>query len=83
MLLFADQRQFASVEDRYQHCGYCGKDLVVLPDDRRAGACFDCLTFLGRDASPCPDCGEEIPAGQQRAGCVRCGWYPGRHGPLR
>jgi len=78
MLLFADHRVFTSVDERYQRCAFCGKDLVVLPDDRRGGACFDCLSLLGPEAYPCPDCGVEIPAEERSAGCSDCGWYPGQ-----
>ena len=76
MLLFADHRVFSSVEDRFQRCTFCGKDLVVLPDDRRGGACFDCLSLVGTDASPCPSCGAPIARERRGAGCPECGWFP-------
>ncbi|MCI4369031.1 MAG: hypothetical protein L3K09_05675 [Thermoplasmata archaeon] len=78
MLSFADQRSFSSPEERYQACTYCGKGVVVLPNDRRAGACFDCLSLLGPDPIPCPECGLEIPPARRGTGCPRCGWYPGQ-----
>lgn len=78
MLLFADQRSFASPEERFQHCAFCGREVVVLPNDRRQGACFDCLSLLGPEAVPCPSCGEEIPPSQRSLGCPACGWYAGR-----
>jgi hypothetical protein len=78
MLLFADHRVFPSVEERFQHCMFCGKDLVILPDDRRGGACFDCLSLLGDEEAACPDCGEPIPFDRRAAGCASCGWFPGR-----
>jgi len=76
MLSFSDTRAFSSSEDRFQRCMYCGKDLVVLPDDRRGGCCFDCLSLLGAEALPCPECGGEIPEARQGIGCGRCGWTP-------
>ena len=79
MLLFADHRSFSSSEDRLQHCAYCGKDLMVLPNDRRGGACFDCLTLLGNDTATCPECGGEIEPSQRTRGCPHCGWYARRH----
>jgi uncharacterized protein with PIN domain len=76
MLSFSDARVFSVSEDRYQRCLYCGKLLVVLPDDRRGGACFDCLSLLGPESVPCPDCGGEIPEARRVTGCGRCGWAP-------
>lgn len=78
MLSFADSRSFTTIEDRYQRCTFCGRDLVVLPNDRRGGACFDCLSLLGPDPVPCPECGSEIPPSRRAMGCSRCGWYPDR-----
>jgi hypothetical protein len=78
MLLSADARAFSTAEERFQACAYCGKELVVLPNDRRGGSCFDCLMLLGPDAAPCPNCGAEIAAGERRQGCLRCGWIPVR-----
>jgi hypothetical protein len=76
MLSFSDSRASAPSEDRYQRCMYCGKDIVVLPDDRRGGCCFDCLSLLGAEAVPCPECGGEIPEARAAIGCGRCGWVP-------
>jgi hypothetical protein len=78
MLSFADSRSFTTIEDRYQHCTFCGRDLVVLPNDRRGGSCFDCLSLLGPEAAPCPQCQTEIAPSRRALGCVRCGWSPGR-----
>ena len=75
MLLFADHRAFPVSEERYQHCAFCGKALVVLPEDRRGGACFDCLTMFEPESVPCPECGAEIPAARRAAGCLECGWF--------
>lgn len=79
MLLFADQRSFSTPEDALQHCTYCGKDLMVLPNDRRGGACFDCLTLLGSETTACPECGAEIVTAERGRGCPSCGWYVRRH----
>ena len=76
MLAQSDRRVFSSTEDRYQHCLFCGKSIVVLPSDRRGGACFDCVSLLGPEAMPCPECGTEIDATSRAAGCARCGWFP-------
>ncbi|HYK93411.1 MAG TPA: hypothetical protein VEY07_05145 [Thermoplasmata archaeon] len=76
MLLFADQRVFSTTEDRVQSCAFCGKALVVLPDDKRGGACFDCLMIIEPESVSCPECGEGIPAARRAAGCLECGWYP-------
>lgn len=78
MLSFADSRSFATPDERYQHCTFCGRDLVVLPNDRRGGACFDCFSLLGPEAAPCPECGYEIAPSRRAIGCLRCGWYPER-----
>ncbi len=76
MLSVYDQRSFSSDEDRLGRCVFCGKSLVVLPNDRRGGSCFDCLSLLGPEAPPCPECGAEIAPPQRSAGCLRCGWSP-------
>ncbi len=76
MLLFADHRAFPTAEEHAQACAYCGKRLVVLPDDKRGGACFDCLTMLEPESVACPDCGSEIPSARRAAGCFDCGWFP-------
>lgn len=76
MLALSDQRSLSSPEDRFQHCLYCGKPLVVLVNDRRGGACYDCLSLLGPEAQPCPECGAEITPAQRALGCPDCGWSP-------
>ena len=48
----------------------------MLPNDQRGGSCFDCLSLLGPDARPCPECGSEIPSTQRAIVCARCGWSP-------
>jgi len=75
MLLFADQRSFSTSEDRFQHCAICGKDLVVLPNDRRGGSCYDCLSLSGTELIDCPECGASIAPGQRLTGCPHCGFY--------
>jgi len=76
MLSFADSRVFESSEESLAHCLFCGKDLVVLPDDRRQGSCFDCLSLSIPPPVPCPECRAEIPGEDRGVGCSRCGWYP-------
>lgn len=76
MLSFADIRTFEASEERLSHCLFCGKDLVVLPDDRRQGSCFDCLALSIPSAVPCPQCQTEIPGDERGVGCSSCGWYP-------
>ncbi|MFZ0699181.1 MAG: hypothetical protein WAN74_03195 [Thermoplasmata archaeon] len=76
MLLFADHRSFSVPDDRYSHCVFCGKDLVVLPGDRRGSSCFDCLPLLGPEPAPCPECDYEIPGSRRAFGCPSCGWFP-------
>ncbi len=78
MLSFSDGRAFSTPEERFQPCLYCGKALVLLPEDRRGGACFDCLSLLGPEPRPCPECGVEIAPSRRAAGCVVCGWSPWR-----
>ena len=41
-----DVRRFAERWDRYGTCRKCGTRIVVLPDDRRQGYCFDCYDSL-------------------------------------
>lgn len=74
MLLFADQRSFSSAEERFQHCTLCGKELVVLPNDRRGGSCFDCLSLGGLESMECGDCGSFLAPSERVTGCPRCGW---------
>ena len=76
MLSFADSRSFTAFDDRFQHCTSCGRDLVVLPNDRRGGSCFDCLSLLGAELAPCPECQYEIEPARRGLGCPRCGWLP-------
>jgi RNA polymerase subunit RPABC4/transcription elongation factor Spt4 len=76
MLASADARSFSSNDDRFQHCMFCGKGLVVLPNDRRGGACFDCLALTGIETSACPDCGTLLSGEDRLIGCPTCGWTP-------
>jgi hypothetical protein len=76
MIAVADHRAFSSPEDRFQRCTFCGKELVVLPNDQRGGACFDCRSLLGYEEVPCPDCGWSVALTPVRAHCHRCGWAP-------
>ena len=77
MLASVDRRTFSAEEDRIQPCTYCGRTIVVLPNDRRGGACFDCLALSGPGSAPCPECTVEIPADARGIGCPSCGWGPG------
>jgi hypothetical protein len=76
MLSFADIRGYESSEERLSHCHFCGKELVLLPDDRRQGNCFDCLSLSLPASLPCPVCRTEVPGDARAAGCTECGWYP-------
>jgi hypothetical protein len=78
MLSFADSRSFESADDRFASCLYCGREIMVLPDDRRRGSCFDCLALSVPEPKPCPDCGHAISAEDRAVGCAECGWYPVR-----
>jgi len=37
-----DSRHFEAREDSFSTCRQCNLTLVLLPDDRRHGLCFDC-----------------------------------------
>jgi hypothetical protein len=76
MLSFGDTRTFETPEERFSHCLLCGRLVVVLPDDRREGCCFDCLSLSVPEPAPCPDCRAEIPGDERALGCPQCGWYP-------
>ncbi|HEV2449355.1 MAG TPA: hypothetical protein VGU43_02965 [Thermoplasmata archaeon] len=76
MLAFADSRAPAVEEERFARCMFCGKSLVLLLNDRRGSACFDCLSLLGPEAIACPECGAEIAPPQRVAGCPQCSWSP-------
>jgi hypothetical protein len=41
--LHPDRRVFTEEKEKLTSCVTCGIDLVVLPNDRRSGHCFDCL----------------------------------------
>ena len=45
-MLRPDVRAFKNRGDGYDRCRRCGVSLVVLPDDRRQGYCFDCFDPL-------------------------------------
>jgi hypothetical protein len=76
MLSFADSRSFGSSEERFSRCVFCGKDLVLLPEDRRGGSCYDCLALAIAPPVKCPDCGTMIPGEDRAVGCAECKWYP-------
>ena len=76
MLSFADSRSFGASDERFGHCVFCGKGLVVLPEDRRRGSCFDCLTLSVSEPLPCPECGTPIDGEDRAVGCPSCRWYP-------
>ena len=78
MLLFADPRGSPAPDERFARCLYCGRELVVLPEDRRRGACFDCLALAVAPATACPQCGSTIPGDERALGCPECRWYPAR-----
>ncbi|HEY5539333.1 MAG TPA: hypothetical protein VIL58_07320 [Thermoplasmata archaeon] len=46
MKLRPDVRQFSEGGDRFGRCRKCGGRIVLLPDDRRQGFCFDCYDSL-------------------------------------
>jgi uncharacterized protein with PIN domain len=76
MLAFSDIRSYAAPEERFTHCLYCGRGLYVLSNDRRGGACFDCLSLLGPEATRCSECGAEIAPAQREGGCPSCSRLP-------
>jgi hypothetical protein len=78
MLSFSDIRSFENPDERFGHCHFCGRDLILLPNDRRGGNCFDCLSLSIVPAGPCPECGASIPGEERSFGCAGCGWYPVR-----
>ncbi|MFQ5838412.1 MAG: hypothetical protein ACE5HJ_06480 [Thermoplasmata archaeon] len=41
-----DVRKFNDREDRIGYCRKCGARLILLPDDKRQGYCFDCIDLL-------------------------------------
>ncbi len=73
MLARFDERSPASADERMQHCSFCGKALVLLPNDRRGGACFDCLALWEGFDVPCPACGALIEHPDPDRACSRCG----------
>jgi hypothetical protein len=76
MLSFSDIRTVGGLDERLTQCLYCGRALVLLPDDRRDGSCFDCLALSVAPPTPCPECGAQIPGEDRALGCADCGWYP-------
>ncbi|HXY46655.1 MAG TPA: hypothetical protein VEK13_02005 [Thermoplasmata archaeon] len=76
MLSFADIRTFGHSDERFSRCLVCGRTLILLPDDRREGCCFDCLTLSIAAPMPCPECGTMIPGEERGVGCSNCRWYP-------
>ncbi|MGQ0798440.1 MAG: hypothetical protein ACT4OI_11365 [Methanobacteriota archaeon] len=47
-----DARRFVDAGDRSGRCRKCSARLVMLPDDRRQGYCFDCYDSLNVKAAP-------------------------------
>jgi hypothetical protein len=78
MLSSSDARSFETADDRLGSCLFCGRALVLLPEDRRRGSCFDCLALSVPEPVACPDCGVMIPGDERGVGCENCGWYPVR-----
>ena len=76
MISFSDSRSFGNSDERLSHCHGCGRELVLLPDDRRGGCCFDCLALSVPEPQTCPDCRATIPGEERGNGCANCGWYP-------
>ena len=50
-MLQPDNRHFGERVDAYGACRKCGCNLIILPDDRRQGFCFDCFDPLTVDES--------------------------------
>ena len=46
MVIRPDIRAFENYADMHGQCRKCGSALVMLPDDRRMGYCFDCLDLF-------------------------------------
>jgi hypothetical protein len=46
MKLRPDLRRSDIDEDRFGNCRLCGTRVVLLPEDRRQGYCFDCYDPL-------------------------------------
>ena len=46
MVIRPDIRAFENYADMHGECRKCGNPLVMLPDDRRMGYCFDCIDLL-------------------------------------
>ena len=76
MISLAYSRSFGMSEVRFSHCQVCGRELVLLPVDRRGGCCFDCLALSVPEPTVCPDCATVIPGEERGTGCANCGWYP-------
>lgn len=45
-----DTRAFQDATESYSSCRRCGCGLVLLPDDRRQGYCFDCYDIYDIDS---------------------------------
>lgn len=45
-MLKPDVRAFKNKADGFDRCRSCGTSLVVLPEDRRQGFCYDCFDPL-------------------------------------
>lgn len=76
VFLGPDRRSFSSEDEKHQHCVCCEKDLVVLPNDRRRGYCFDCLSLTGSTFDRCPQCHFAMDDEPPFEMCHCCGWAP-------
>ncbi|MCL4324466.1 MAG: hypothetical protein M1144_03260 [Candidatus Thermoplasmatota archaeon] len=74
MTLTLDQRVFSSQDERLQHCLCCERALVTLPNDRRGGYCFDCLSLEDSGRDTCPECHSVLQAENHHSTCYLCGW---------
>jgi hypothetical protein len=45
-MLTSDTRKYEDPEDMVGACRTCGTSLILLPNDKRQGYCFDCYDFL-------------------------------------
>ena len=45
-MLASDERKYDDAEDKEGACRTCGSRLILLPNDRRQGYCFDCFDPL-------------------------------------
>lgn len=48
-MLINDRRAFTNRQDTFGACRKCGCNLILLPEDKRRGFCFDCYDPLETD----------------------------------